>query len=115
MPYDLRESGHLRIAVRTRCIVLSVFVQWFTSTLGRWASSSTTHASLHDGAHLIFFCTVRQQLNHTLVGQWIEHEGPVKWSALSPDFNPLDFWMCRHLMTLVYSELISESVVRSNE
>jgi hypothetical protein len=40
--------------------------------------------------------------------RWIGRAGPVACPPHSPNLNPLDFYLCRHLKTLVYSNLIPD-------
>jgi hypothetical protein len=34
--------------------------------------------------------------------------GPTAWSARSPDFNHLDFYLCGHLKAAVYATEVSD-------
>ncbi|KOC61690.1 hypothetical protein WH47_05838, partial [Habropoda laboriosa] len=34
---------------------------------------------------------------------WIGREEPINWPVRSPDLNPLDFYLWRHLKFLVYN------------
>ncbi|GFX81407.1 uncharacterized protein TNCV_142571 [Trichonephila clavipes] len=38
----------------------------------------------------------------TYLRSWIAHGGSVAYSAPFPDLNPLDFFFCGHLKSLVY-------------
>jgi hypothetical protein len=48
---------------------------------------------MHDGVPSHSLRTVRQLLHHTFSEEWNGRRGSVNWSALSPDLNPLDFWL----------------------
>jgi hypothetical protein len=63
---------------------------------------------MHDGVPPHFLRIVRQHLSQTFGEQRIGREGPVNWSARSPDLNPLDFWLWGHLRILVYSSPIND-------
>jgi hypothetical protein len=54
---------------------------------------------MHDGASPHFVRIVTQ---HLFGEQWIGRGGPVSWPARSPDLNPLDLLLWRHLKSLVY-------------
>jgi hypothetical protein len=67
------------------------FGEWFTSTLGTCASSSTTtHVVQAWWGITSFPPPVRQHLNQTFGEEWIWGEGSVNWPTGSPD-NALDF------------------------
>jgi hypothetical protein len=70
--------------------------------------NDNTCGSCMTGHYLIFSALSRQHLNQTFSEQWIGRGGPVNWPARSPDRNPLDFWLWRHLKTLVYSAPIND-------
>jgi len=40
--------------------------------------------------------------------QWIEQHGPTAWPARSPDLNPLDFYLWRHIKFGVYATAVSD-------
>jgi hypothetical protein len=42
-------------------------------------------------------------LNNTYHDRWIGRGGPTAWPPRSTDLNPLDFYLCGHLNTLVYA------------
>jgi hypothetical protein len=63
---------------------------------------------MHGGAPPHFLHTVTQHLNQTLREQWIGRGGPVNWPAPSPALILLDFWLWKHLYSLVYSAPINE-------
>lgn len=65
-------------------------------------------SSIPDGAPPHFLCTVRQPLNQTFSEWRIGLTGPVNWPALSPDLNPLHYWLWGHQNTLMYSVLIND-------
>ncbi|EZA55214.1 hypothetical protein X777_05218, partial [Ooceraea biroi] len=62
---------------------------------------------MHD-ASSHFLHIVRQHLIQVFNEQWIGRGGPVVWPARSPDLNRLDFWLWRHLKTLVYSTSVND-------
>ena len=37
-----------------------------------------------------------------IINRWIGRRGPITWPARSPDLNPLDFNLWRHLKTNAY-------------
>jgi hypothetical protein len=51
---------------------------------------------------------VRQHLNQTFSEQWIGHRGSVILPSRSSELNPLDFWLWKHLKTLVYLAPMSD-------
>ncbi|KAJ4433023.1 hypothetical protein ANN_15280 [Periplaneta americana] len=51
---------------------------------------------MHDWAQPHFLRIVQQYLTQTYHGQWIGRGSQVAWLPLSPDFNPLDFWLWGH-------------------
>jgi hypothetical protein len=64
---------------------------------------------IRDGAPPYLLRIVRQHLNHLLFGeQWIGRGCLANWPVWSPYLNPLDFWLWRHLKTLVYSAPIND-------
>jgi hypothetical protein len=63
---------------------------------------------MHDGTPPHFVHIVRQHLDQTFGEQWIRRGGPVNWPARSPDLNPQDIWLWRHLKTSVYSAPIND-------
>jgi hypothetical protein len=66
---------------------------------------------MHNGTPPHFLRIVRQHLNQTYGGQWLGRGSPVNWLVRSPDLNPLDFWLGRHLKTLMYLESIMKLLV----
>jgi hypothetical protein len=58
---------------------------------------------MHDGAPAHFSRAVRDVLSNTYHDQWIGRGGPAAWPPLSPDLNPLDFYLSEHLKALVYA------------
>ncbi|KAJ8962607.1 hypothetical protein NQ318_001000 [Aromia moschata] len=44
----------------------------------------------------------RQFLNENYPIHWIEKGGPQPWPPRSPDMNPLDYFLWKHLKSLVY-------------
>jgi hypothetical protein len=48
---------------------------------------------MHDGAPAHFSLVARRYLNRKLPGRWIGTGGPIAWPPLSPDLNPLDFFL----------------------
>jgi hypothetical protein len=57
---------------------------------------------VHDGAPTHFSRAVRDVLNNTDHDQWKGRGEPIAWSPPSPDLNPQDFYLWRHLKSLVY-------------
>jgi hypothetical protein len=58
---------------------------------------------MHDGAPAHFSRAVRDVLNNTYHDQRIGRGGPTAWPPRSPDLNPMDFYLCGHVKTLVYA------------
>jgi hypothetical protein len=58
---------------------------------------------MHDGATAHFSRAVRNGLCNTYHDLWIGRGGPTAWPPRSPDLNPLDFYLWRHLKPLVYA------------
>jgi hypothetical protein len=50
-----------------------------------------------------FSRAVRDVHNNTCHDRWIGRGGPTAWSARSPDLNPLDFYLWKHLKALMYA------------
>jgi hypothetical protein len=44
----------------------------------------------------------REYFNQTFANKWMSTYGPVQWLARSPDITPLDYFLWRHLKTVVY-------------
>jgi hypothetical protein len=61
---------------------------------------------MHDGAPAHFSRAVRDVLNNTYHGRWVGRGGPTAWPPLSPDLNPLDFYLSGHLKAPVYAALV---------
>lgn len=61
----------------------------------------------HDGAPAHNSQQVRNYLNATFQDKWIGREGPVAWPARSPDLSPLDFFLWRHLKSMVYETRVA--------
>jgi hypothetical protein len=57
---------------------------------------------MHDGAPAPFSRAKRDVLSNTYHDRWIGRGGPIAWPPRSPDLNPLDLYLWRHLKTLVY-------------
>ena len=57
---------------------------------------------MHDGASAHFSFIIRDALTGIYHDRWIGRGGPVPWPARSPELNPLDFYLWRHLKLLVY-------------
>jgi len=55
-----------------------------------------------DGAPPHYAATVRQYLDETFLGQWIERRGAIEWPPRSLDLTPLDF-LWGHLKTQIYA------------
>ena len=58
---------------------------------------------MHDGAPPHFNRIARQYLNDHFAGKWIGGNGPVAWSAYSPDLNPIDFHLWGHVKNEDYT------------
>ncbi|KAJ4435786.1 hypothetical protein ANN_18405 [Periplaneta americana] len=63
---------------------------------------------LHDGAPAHFSHTARRYLDRRFPDRWIGRGGPIAWPPRSPDLNPLDFYLWRHLKSLVYSSPVPD-------
>jgi hypothetical protein len=69
----------------------------------------------HDGAPAHYREDVRQCLNATYPGRWIEGAAPIAWPLWSPDPTPMDFFLWGHLKEQVYtvpSRTIEDLVAR---
>ncbi|GFS78266.1 uncharacterized protein TNCV_3172211 [Trichonephila clavipes] len=42
-------------------------------------------------------------LDTAYLGRWIERGGPINWPARSPDLSCLDFFLWRHMKSLIYA------------
>jgi hypothetical protein len=58
---------------------------------------------MHAGAPAHFSRAVRDVLSNTYHDRWIGTGGPTAWPPRSTDLNTLDFYLWRHLATLVYA------------
>jgi hypothetical protein len=58
---------------------------------------------MHDGAPAHFSRAVRDVLNNTCHGQWIGIEEHTAWPLRSPNLNPLDSYLWKHLKALMYA------------
>ena len=47
----------------------------------------------YDGAPLHFSVDARNHLNAVFPGGWIGRGGPIPWPTMSPDLNPLDYFL----------------------
>jgi hypothetical protein len=56
----------------------------------------------HDGASQDFSIEVTEFLEENYEGRWIGRNGPVAWPALSPDLNPLPFFLLYAMKSRVY-------------
>ena len=56
----------------------------------------------HDGAPQHYTRHVREYLNESFPNSWLGRGGPVAWPPRSPDLTPLDYYLWRHMKTLVY-------------
>jgi hypothetical protein len=69
----------------------------------------------HDGAPACYGEDVRQWLNVTYPGRWIERRRSIAWPPRSPDLTPMDFFLWGHLKEQVYAvppRTIEDLVVR---
>jgi hypothetical protein len=116
-PYALRDGRHLRRSdVRASCLTqqtAAFYHRFMFNDLPAVLEDVLHHQwqhtwFMHDGAPPHFLCTVRQHLNQAFGGLWIERGGPAKWPARSPYLNPLEFWLCGRLKTLVSWEPIND-------
>ena len=48
------------------------------------------------------YCTCSGDLNESFPNRWLGRGGPVAWPPRSPDLTPLDYYLWRHMKTLVY-------------
>jgi hypothetical protein len=58
---------------------------------------------MHDGAPAHFRRAVRNVSNKTYHGRGIGRGGPTAWILHSPYLNYLDFYLWKHLISLVYA------------
>ena len=56
----------------------------------------------------------RQFLNQHFANKRIGRGGPIAWPARSPDLNPLDFHLWRHLKSIVHATSIENAEVPRN-
>ena len=45
---------------------------------------------------------MRNHLNLTYPNRWFGREGPVPWTARSPDLTPLDYFLWNNIKNMVY-------------
>jgi hypothetical protein len=69
---------------------------------------------MRDGAPAHFSRDVRDVLNNTYNDRWTDSEGPTARPTRSPDLNPLDFYMWKHLKFLVYAAPIDNKEALHN-
>jgi hypothetical protein len=63
------------------------------------------------GTCMMVFRAVRDVLSNTSHDRWIDTGGPTAWPPRStPDLNPPDFYLWRHLNTLVYAAPVDNEV-----
>jgi hypothetical protein len=67
---------------------------------------------MHDSAPAHFRPAVRDVLNDTYRDRWTGRGGPTAWPPCSPDLNPLDFFLWKHLNTLVYAVPVDKEEAR---
>lgn len=69
----------------------------------------------HCGTSPHFTFNIREYLNKTYGDKWIGRGGPVAWPPRSPNLTPLDFFLWRHLKSLVYETPVNtkEELVES--
>ena len=60
-----------------------------------------------DGAAGHWGLNVRQFLNSQFPGRWWGRDGPIMWSARSPDLTPLDYFFWGYLRDKVYSSTVN--------
>jgi hypothetical protein len=58
---------------------------------------------VHDGALAHFGHAAPDVLNNTYHDREIGRERPTAWSPCMPDMNPMGFYLCTYLKTLVYA------------
>jgi hypothetical protein len=94
----------------THAVCRHSFGEWPSSTLGSYASSSTTHAVHAPWCNTTFSPQCQTSPNKTFGSRWrwIGRGNPVKWSAQLLDLNPLELWLSGHLMFWVYSEPMND-------
>ena len=61
---------------------------------------------MHDDAPAHFSLSARRQLDEHYPRCCISRHGPIAWPPCSPDLNPLDFYLCGHLKSSVYSTAV---------
>ena len=64
---------------------------------------------MHDGAPPHFLIAVRQLLNSVFLEQSVGPGGPTAWPAPSSDFNTLDFYIWRCLISAVCPTAVSDA------
>ncbi|GBM12648.1 hypothetical protein AVEN_46138-1 [Araneus ventricosus] len=62
----------------------------------------------HDRAPAHFSTDVRNYLNATFGARWIGSGGLVPWPPRSPDLSSLDYFLWRHLKSLVYATSVDQ-------
>jgi len=67
---------------------------------------------VHDGAPAHFQLNVRQFLDTEYSERWIGRGAPAprSWPPRSPDCNPIDFYLWGHVKTLVYQNVVPQSL-----
>jgi hypothetical protein len=63
---------------------------------------------MHDGAPPHFNFIARDALKNKYRNRRIGRGGPTAWTPLSPDLNPVDFYVWGHLRALVYSPPVKD-------
>ena len=67
---------------------------------------------LHDGAPVPFGVEVRHCVDLQFPNRFIRRNGPLPWPARSPDLSCLDFYLWRHMKSLIYATPVqTEQVV----
>jgi hypothetical protein len=56
-----------------------------------------------DGASTYWYGFARTFLDQQFSGRWIGCGGPTPWLARSPDITPFNFFLWRHLKSVIYA------------
>ena len=70
---------------------------------------------MHDGAPPHFIIAVQEFLNNVFLAECLRRDGPTAWPARSPHFNPLDFYLWRHLKSAVYATEVHHRLAPNKE
>jgi len=70
---------------------------------------------MHDGAPPHFLIAVKEFLNNVFLAECVRRDGRTAWPTGSPDFNPLDFYLWRHLNSAVYATEVHHRLATNND